>query len=186
MTRARTIIHATSRGFAALAAVALIFLMMLTVVDVTRRALTDRAIAGGIELAPLVLLGAVVLGLGYAELTRTHVRTSLVTSRLPPRVRAGVRATTYALGVALLLWIAFLSADRALNAFRFGDSTPGFVGLPTWPARGLVPFGLTLFALELGLSMIDDVRRVRGKDPSEVGGADEWAETDAFPGETPA
>src|SRR5690349_18914039 len=78
VTRARTIVRGLTAALAAVAAAALIILMLITVADVVRRALTDKSIEGAIEVAPLLLLGAVALGLGYAEQTMTHVRTSLV------------------------------------------------------------------------------------------------------------
>lgn len=146
----------------ALAAILLICIMLMTVADVIRRALTDKSIAGVIEVAPLFLLGAVALGMGQAETVGTHVRTSLVTDRLPHRARSALRAVGYAVCIYVLLWMAKLSYERAIDAYDNNDTTAGFESIPTWPARALVPIGLALWALALFVRLLDDLRGVRG------------------------
>lgn len=167
MTKVRSLVSTVTGACAALAAVGLLGLMLLTVVDVIRRELTGNSIQGAIELAPLILLGAVVLGLGHGEMTKTHVRTTLVTSHLPERVRAAVRLTAYLVILALMVWWIDASFDRAVDAYNFGDATPGFVGIPTWQVRSLVPIGLTLFAVALALRAYDEVQTLRGADRLE-------------------
>lgn len=170
MTRARTLVRGLSGALAAIAAVALIILMLITVADVVRRALTDKSIEGAIEVAPMLLLGAVALGLGYAEQTLTHVRTSLVTSRIPRRARLVLRSIGGTVTTALLLWISWESLGRAITAIEEKDVTPGFVAIQTWPARVLVPLGFLLFALHVAFRLYDDVRALAGggPDPREV------------------
>ena len=153
---------AVAGACAAVAALGLVCLMVLTVADVVRRALVGRSIDGAVELAPLILLGAVVLGLGHGEVTGAHVRTTLVTGRLPERPRAAVRAVGYAICVVILIWVTKASFDRAVDAYDFNDTTAGFKSIPTWPVRALVPVGFALFALALALRLVDDLRALRG------------------------
>ena len=167
MSKVRSLISTVTGACAALAAVGLLGLMLLTVIDVIRRELTGDSIQGAIELAPLILLGAVVLGLGHGEMTKSHVRSTLVTARLPERWRAAVRLTAYSICIALLIWWIDASFDRAVDAYNFGDATPGFVGIPTWQVRALVPVGFTLFAIALALRAYDEVRTLRGKERLE-------------------
>lgn len=170
MTRVRTIVRGLSGLLAAIAAVALIILMLITVADVIRRAITDKSIEGAIEIAPLLLLGAVALGLGYAEQTLTHVRTSLVTTRIPLKPRLVLRSLGATICTALLLWFSWESLTRAITAIEEKDVTPGFVAIQTWPARILVPIGFLLFALHILFRLYDDLRALRtgGPDPREV------------------
>ena len=165
MTRVRTIVRGLSGALAAVAAVALIILMLITVADVVRRALTDKSIEGAIEVAPLLLLGAVALGLGYAEQTLTHVRTSLVTSRVGLKTRLILRSIGGTLVTALLLWFSWESFQRAITAIEENDVTPGFVAIHTWPARVLVPIGFLLFALHVFFRLYDDVQALRKGEP---------------------
>ena len=163
MSKVRSLVVTVTGVCAALAAVGILGIMLLTVADVARRELTGESIQGAVELMPLILLGAVVLGLGHGEMTKTHVRTTLVTARLPLRWRSGVRLTGYTVCLALLVWWIDASFDRAVDAYNFGDATPGFVGIPTWQVRSLVPIGLTLFALAIALRAYDEVRSLLGK-----------------------
>ncbi len=149
---------------AALGAVAIAAIMALTVADVVRRTLTDRSIQGVVEVAPLLLLSAAALGMGYAEQTRVHVRTSMVTSRLPLHVSLVLRAAGSLVSLVVLAWVAWESLDRAVGAIENGDVTPGFVALPTWPAQVLVPIGFALFAFHVGVRMVEDLRALRAGD----------------------
>ena len=144
-------------ALAALGAVAIAAIMVLTVVDVTRRATTDQSIQGVVEVAPLLLLAATALGLGYAEQTLVHVRTSMVTSRLPRLPRLVLRAVGQAAVSLVFTWVAWASLDRAVDAVQQQDVTPGFVALPTWPALVLVPLGFAFWVLHLVLRLADDV-----------------------------
>lgn len=163
MTLLRSSVTRVAGALGALAALGLLALMLLTVADVVRRALTDQSINGVIEVSPIILLGAVVLGLGQGEVTGTHVRTTLVTDRLKPRVRSAVRLVAYAFCIYLLFWMAWLSAERAIEAYELGDSTPGFTSIATWPGRALVPVGFVLFALGLLIKALDDLRALRAR-----------------------
>lgn len=166
--RIRKTIEMVTAGLAALGAVAIAVIMALTVTDVIRRTLTDKAIQGVIEAAPLLLLAATALGLGYAEQTRVHVRTSMVTSRIPRAARLVLRSLGSIVSIAVLGWIAWESLIRAIDAVSNSDVTPGFVAFPTWPALVLVPVGFGLFALHVVLRLVDDLRALLSGAPDPL------------------
>lgn len=157
----RRVVERLTAGIAALGAVAIAGIMVLTVADVVRRTLTDKSIQGVVEVAPLLLLSAAALGLGYAEQTGIHVRTSMVTSRLPRVVALGFRAAGSLVSLVVLAWVAWEALDRAIAAVQNGDVTPGFVAFPTWPAQVLVPLGFGLFAFHVGVRLVDDLTALR-------------------------
>lgn len=157
---------------AALGAVAIAAIMLLTVADVARRTFVGHSITGVVEVAPLLLLAATCLGLGYAEQTRVHVRTSMVTSRLPARAARIYRAFGSLVGVVVLGWVAWEALERAINAVRNADVTPGFVAIPTWPAQVLVPLGFTLFAIHIAIRLGNDITALRSGAP-EIGFEDD-------------
>jgi TRAP-type C4-dicarboxylate transport system permease small subunit len=176
----RTVSERVSGFSGALAALLLIAIMVMTVADVVRRALTDKSIQGVIEVAPLFLLGAVALGFGQAETAGTHVRTSLVTDHLPHRLRSALRSVGYAASIYILLWMAKLSYERAVDAYDNHDTTAGFESIPTWPARALVPIGLALWALALFVRLLQDLRGVRGLTSEEPPSEQSAPEKEAF------
>lgn len=167
----RRVVERLTAGIAAVGAVAIAAIMVLTVADVVRRTLTDKSIQGVVEVAPLLLLSAAALGLGYAEQTRVHVRTSMVTSRLPRAAALMVRAAGSLASLVVLAWVAWEALLRALDAIENGDVTPGFVAFPTWPAQVLVPLGFALFAFHVGVRLIDDLVALRtGEEIAETDG----------------
>lgn len=157
----RGVVERLTAAIAALGAIAIAAIMVLTVADVVRRALTDKSIQGVVEVAPLLLLSAAALGMGYAEQTGIHVRTSMVTSRLPSVVALVFRAAGSLVSVIVLAWVAWESLDRALLAIEHEDVTPGFVAFPTWPAQVLVPLGFGLFAFHVGVRLVSDLNSLR-------------------------
>lgn len=157
----RRMVERLTAGIAALGAVAIAAIMVLTVADVVRRTLTDTSIQGVVEVAPLLLLSAAALGFGYAEQTRIHVRTSMVTSRLPRAAALLFRAAGSVVSLVVLAWIAWEALDRAIRAVQNGDVTPGFVAFPTWPAQVLVPLGFALFAFHVGVRLVEDLVALR-------------------------
>ena len=157
----RRVVERLTAAIAALGAIAIAAIMVLTVADVVRRALTDKSIEGVVEVAPLLLLSAAALGMGYAEQTGIHVRTSMVTSRLPNVAALTFRAAGSLVSILVLAWVAWESLDRALLAIENGDVTPGFVAFPTWPAQVLVPLGFALFAFHVGVRLVSDLYSLR-------------------------
>ncbi|MBD3916750.1 TRAP transporter small permease [Nocardioides hwasunensis] len=152
---------------AAVGALAIAVIMVLTVADVLRRTLTDRSIQGVIEVAPLLLLSAAALGMGYAEQIGVHVRTSMVTSRLPRVAALAFRSAGSLVSLVVLAWVAWEALDRAIASIQNSDVTPGFVAYPTWPAQVLVPVGFALFAVHVCIRLVDDVRALRSGEAFE-------------------
>lgn len=163
----RSVVERLTAAVAAIGALAIAAIMALTVADVVRRTLTDRSIQGVIEVAPLMLLSAAALGMGYAEQIGVHVRTSMVTSRMPRVPALLFRSLGSLVSLVVLAWVAWEALDRARAAIENNDVTPGFVAYPTWPAQVLVPVGFGLFALHVGLRLVDDLRALQSGEAFE-------------------
>jgi TRAP-type C4-dicarboxylate transport system permease small subunit len=164
----RALLNKVTGALAAIGAVAVAAIMVLTVVDVTRRTLTDKAIEGVVESAPLLLLAAAALGMAQAERNRIHVRTSMVTSRLPLRPRLILRAFGAVMACAVFAWITYESLGRAITAIEHDDVTAGFMAIPLWPALVLVPIGFGLFTLHVAFRLSDDLRALATGGPDPV------------------
>lgn len=168
----RDVLGRICQTFAVIAACIYGLLMVATVADVIRRALTDKSVPGLVEISPLLLLSAVVMGLGYAELTGTHVRTGLVTDRINRRVALVYRGTAALIGAALIAWVGYEAIGKALEAYEAHEVTLGLTPVVTWPAKALVPVGFALFALQLLIRSIDDwTEFATGTGASTSGGA---------------
>lgn len=141
--------RAVSSLASAAAAVILIGLMLLTVLDVARRNAGMSSIHGTIDYVEIGMVLAVYLGLGKSEEVEAHVRTPLVTSRLPLPIAQWGRAIALGACALLMLYVAYSAGVRAWDSFDAGEVTAGVDRIPVWPARIAVPVGALLLAVEL-------------------------------------
>lgn len=121
------------------------------------------------ELAGFLQVAVIFLGLAYTFVAGGHVRVDLLTTQLAPRRRARLRVATLALGVALLLPVAWTTAEAVVTALDFGRVSAVML-YPLWLPMALIPFGLLLLALAMLWALIRQVRmlRVRTLEPDEV------------------
>lgn len=166
-----------STAFGVLAAVLIMAIMFSTAADVTARQVTGSSIAGVVEYSEVLMVGLIFLGLAYAQRTGAHIGVDLVTERLPARVAHGVRSVGLVIAMVVITIMAWQTLEVALRSVQSGEYRFGLVQVPIWPARLLIPIGLTALLLELAVSLYDEVvalrRRapVRRAVPAEAGGA---------------
>lgn len=121
------------------------------------------------ELAGFLQVAIIFLGLAYTFLAGGHVRVDLLTTQLAPRRRARLRVVTLALGVALLLPIAWTTTEAVFTALDFGRASAVML-YPLWLPMVLIPFGLLLLALAMLWALVRQVRMLRAgtTEPDEV------------------
>ena len=143
-------VRAVSLACAALGAVVMAALILLQVVDVIFRNATGASVVRGVtEYISVGVVLVVFLAIAHAEREGAHVRTPLLTSRLPHRVRVVLRGTALAV-TALVVWsLALVTLGRALESFDTGEVASGIARVPVWPARFAVPIGAFLLGIEL-------------------------------------
>lgn len=154
MSRVRGLLGATSRVLSWVSGVMVIAIMLVLVANVAMRELATSSVQGSVELSEVMLAFVVFAGLAYAQQSGSHVRTELVTSRLPDRVARPVRAVGLLVAAAVIAWCAVATAGRGIEAWQAGEARFGVRSVPTWPGRLAVPVGLGLLALEVLLSAV--------------------------------
>lgn len=142
---------------AVLAAACGLLIALMLVGEVLSRSLRGTSIAGSYELSELLLVAMVFLGLSQAERSGTHVRSEIVTSRLPSAVAKWVRCAGCMVALGIVIWMTLATAERAQHAYSIGEFRQGLIQFPIWPARVIVAAGLALLALELLLSALRHV-----------------------------
>ena len=129
LRRIEAVTEAASRILCFVGAIALSVLMVaLTVVDVTLRQFAE-AVPGSFELVTLGMRILVPLAMPYAFWIGGHVAVELLVDRLPRRLRAAVAALGLAISGIVMGLLAWASSLRALDVWRYGDTT-GDLGLP--------------------------------------------------------
>ncbi|MGH3359443.1 MAG: TRAP transporter small permease subunit [Nocardioidaceae bacterium] len=159
----RRVIHGITLVLAALAVLCIVVMLVAIIADVTRRALAGKSVEGVVELGEVMMVAIVFLGLGYAEARGTHVSMTLLIRKLSPRWAGLVNAFGLLIVIAVVGWMVYVTADRALLSFETQEYRFGLVRVPVWPARIAVAVGLAVYFLELVLRLIDDIQSARGR-----------------------
>jgi TRAP-type C4-dicarboxylate transport system permease small subunit len=162
---ARAFISLT-RGMAVLGALAAVVLMAGISADVARRYFVGSSILGMLEVSETLMVLMVFLGMSYAEHTRTHVRMTLLTNRLPPRISATLRLVAFLVSTWVIGWMAWQTSMRARSSIEMGEFGMGVLQLPLWPARAAIAIGLLAATVQLIMRVVDQVYMIVRGTPS--------------------
>ena len=118
------------------------FVALALSADVTVRTIVGRGIFRGIdELSVLLLVIIAFGGLAQAEADGAHVRMTLVTSRVPERIRYGMQVGGHFATSVVVLVMAYATGVRALASYQAGEVQMGLMRFPIWPARIVIAVG---------------------------------------------
>ncbi len=131
----------------AAASISILVLAFLLTAEVITRALFSVSIRGLYEIAELLIVVVVFLGIAQAEVAQNHVRMSLLTDRLPGRSKNVVRGSALVLAGGFLGWMFVALAMKAWESFASGEFKVGLLNFPVWPSRAIVAFGIGLLVV---------------------------------------
>ena len=155
-----------------LAVLALLAILFFNATEITLRRLTGSGLGGVVELSEVLLVGAVYFALAYAQREGAHVSTSVVTGRMPAKVRASLRTVGFLVAAGVFLWMAWETGQRGWTSFQRGETRMGLREVPIWPGRLAIPIGLTLLTLQALYAASDQVRILRGLPVATTGATD--------------
>jgi len=152
-----------------IAAMAVLFLMLLGVVQIVLRArwLFNAPIFGYIDMIELSMPILAILGISYCQRHGVHIRMDILLQYLKGRLLWAVEAFASLAGFAIVILLARYSWVFFKDAYTSGDSTTDAL-LLTWPSKLLVPFALALLA---------SARRRRREHPDEPKGPEDGSTT---------
>jgi TRAP-type C4-dicarboxylate transport system permease small subunit len=134
---------------------------VLVSLDVLLRYFLDRPLLFVDELASLLQVLVIFGGLAYTFLVGGHVRVDLVTSHVPPPVRAWLRVVTLVLGLVFVGVVAWVTMQSALTAYRYGRVSAVML-YPLWIPMLLIPIGLLLLGAAMAATLARQCRAVDG------------------------
>ncbi|MFA6109034.1 MAG: TRAP transporter small permease [Candidatus Latescibacterota bacterium] len=148
-------IHQVSRWLHGVAGVSLIFLMLLTILDVVLRAFR-RPIPGTYELVGFA--GAVAIGcaMPLTSWRRGHVYVDFLLGRLPPRLRTTSQVATRLVAAALFGLLAWNLVAFGQDLRASGEVSPT-LELHFYP----VAFGFAVAAAFQALVLLADLAKIR-------------------------
>lgn len=162
MRLALDFIYRAAGGLAALfivAIVALVFAQVcLNLADKIAVAATGSGVGLTIpsyaDFTGFFLAASTFLALAYALRTGGHIRVTLVTNRLPDRIRRGVEIAVALLALAMSGYATWYMGLLWLESLEFGDRSSGMVSVPLWLPQTPVVLGLAILAIALADELI--------------------------------
>jgi TRAP-type C4-dicarboxylate transport system permease small subunit len=147
-----------SKFLYAVSGITLVFMMLLTVLDVTLRAL-GRPITGAYEL--VAFSSAVVVGfaLPLTTWTKGHVYMEFLIERLPEHVRNFANLSTRIIGIILFALAAYNLIDVGIDLYTTGEVSPT-LQLPFYP----VAWGVGLCCFIMCLVLFCDILKIYGEE----------------------
>lgn len=138
---------------AGLASVGIVGIMILTVADVVSRKYLDGGVRGTVEVTEVVLAAIVFLGLASAERSGRHIRTPIVTSRLPVQPANIARVVGTLTAVVVMAWISYGAIAEAWRSWDRREFRYGSLNLDVWPTKIAIAVGLVLLLVALALRL---------------------------------
>jgi TRAP-type C4-dicarboxylate transport system permease small subunit len=138
-----SIVRRIGSALAIASGLGILVLMLFTTADVAMRAISGSGIFGSIEITQVALVAIVFAGMMLAELSQIHVRTPLLTERMPVRVAAALRIFGSAVAAFIVGWANYYSWRVGIASYAAGEFQFGLAEVPIWPAKLVLSLGLS-------------------------------------------
>jgi TRAP-type C4-dicarboxylate transport system permease small subunit len=148
---------------AAISAVTLGVMMVITVVDVTGRYFFLAPLTGAFELIGIFLVVAGAFGMGYCQLQDGNIRINVIFDRFPPLGRGILNIIAYIICIAALVMICWQGSLRMYEyMFRELGGVTETLALPFWPFMLAMALGFgwaaVIFIIDLIKTIIEVCR----------------------------
>lgn len=152
-------IHAAARYLTRAAALFLVAMGLITVVDIPLRWPFNFPIHGTFDLVELFLVAMVYLAIPETFLREEHIVVGLIDHVTGPRMRAIMKAIASGLALALLVLMEINMIEPAYDMYEFGDETKD-LEIPKIVHWLPILLGIACSILALALLFVRDVGRV--------------------------
>jgi TRAP-type C4-dicarboxylate transport system permease small subunit len=154
MKRFLKVVYTLDLSLQVVAGLGLAFMMLVTVIDVTMRAL-GRPIIGAIEL--ICFSGAIVVGFAipYSSWMKAHIYVDMLEAKLSKRSRLSLNLVTKTIGILLFLFIGYNFILYGFNLKQSGEVSAG-LKIPYYP----ITFGLAVSCFMESLTLFADLLKL--------------------------
>jgi TRAP-type C4-dicarboxylate transport system permease small subunit len=146
-------VHLLNSALRYICMILLFFMMMLGTFDVMGRYLFNKPILGTFEIFEILLPAIVLLGLGFTQEDRAHVRVELFISHLSVRRQTILDFVTNGLALFISVLILWRGWTLATGYRQMGRTIPT-IEVPMFVPQLLVPLGAFVLILVLILQMV--------------------------------
>ena len=131
---------------------------LLICVDVMLRYFWAKPIPGGYNLNEFLLVAIIASPLALCQWEKSHVRVDLLTGKVGEKTRTIMELVTLVLVLPLFAMAVWTGAAEASRALLTGDYIQGLVHYPIWPAKSLVPLGISCLCVVLIIDIVHCAR----------------------------
>ncbi len=152
-----SILERVSSGAAFIAGLGVLAITVMVTFDVLMRYFLDLPQLFVDEMASFLLVGIIFWGTARTFQRGGHIQIDLLTNRLSPKVRRIFRILTLALGIIFLLIVTWETVTSAIIAYE-QERVSAVMIYPLWIPMLLIPTGLVIMMLVMGVSLIHQFR----------------------------
>ena len=125
-----------------------IIMTVLIFMQVVMRYIFKDSPAWTEELSRYIFLWAIWIGASYGVKTHSHVRLTILTSRLNKKVQSAVNVVVWFLWLGFIIFLVFKGFEL-VGTFLSSGQTSTAMHIPMWIAYASVPVGCTLMVFRL-------------------------------------
>ncbi|GAJ04324.1 unnamed protein product, partial [marine sediment metagenome] len=92
--------------------------------------------------------------LAYALMNNAHIKTDIITNRLPKKARNILEVCTGYISLVIVCYFLARSIEWLINGMKYDLYSPSRLHILLWPIYSFIPIGLALFALALIIKII--------------------------------
>jgi len=153
-------VHKLALVLLLMGALGMIISMFLGFADVVGTKFFDWPVPGNLEITESTMVLIVFGALAFTQSQRGHIRVEIFYNERGPRAKAFMDAVTHLVAIAFFALVTWQGFDEALYSLEINEATMGSIRFPLFPARLLLVVGCALLLVQLGLDLIQDLRRM--------------------------
>jgi TRAP-type transport system small permease protein len=131
----------------------------MVVIDVFLRFIFNAPIPGATEICTIIMPYIAFLPFAYTLNAGQHVRLTLLTSRLPSRLRVIDEAFVYIVGFIFFILLFWYSWLAFWESFRGDEIMPAVIRIPWWIGKFAMPVSILLIAAQCVLLFIVTINK---------------------------
>ena len=163
-----------SYGTGCAAALVLLAIIVLTMVEVVSRYVLQNPLILSDELGGYAMVAVSFLGLAYCALERSHIRITFLVERMDQRAAGWIRVFSLAIGLVMIAVATWFSWKFIGDSFARNMRSNSMLMTPLkWPQMA-IPIGFTLFALVLVGQLAKAIQDLRAGRPADQFSAEEF------------
>jgi TRAP-type C4-dicarboxylate transport system permease small subunit len=149
-----------SKILAAVSAVSLVVMMVVSVWDVAGRYFFLRPLEGASEIVGLSLIVASILGVAYCELLKGQIRVTILTDLLKRKPKEIFNIIAYLISIMAVGLIVQGSLEKLRETFVDVRAISDTASIPYWPFALLMFIGFAWMVIILVIELVKSVREV--------------------------